>query len=239
VNAPTPDPPNDESETLAAEFVLGLLDAEGLAQVARLRRRDGRLDAALATWTTQLTPLADDLSPVQPPARLWTAIATATSPVAAPPRRARLWENLAFWRYFGLGSGVFGVAALAAALFAVSFSSPMTPAAVATLTNLSDGSFLATAGRQSGSIWLVVSSAHTNLPSDKTAELWLLLPQQKPRPLGLLASDHAVLMRIAASDDVNPLVSGELAVSLEPPGGSPTGLPTGPLIAKAKFFPLS
>jgi anti-sigma-K factor RskA len=226
-------------ETLAAEFVLGLLDADGLSQVAGLRRRDGRLDAALATWTTQLMPLADDLSPVQPPARLWTAIATATSPVAAPPRRTCLWENLAFWRYLGLGSSAFGLAALTAALFALLSSSPMTPAAVATLTTQSGGSFLATAGRQSGGIWLVVSSAHTTLPSDKTAELWLLLPQQKPRPLGLLASDHPVLMRLAASDAVSTLVSGELAVSLEPPGGSPTGLPTGPLIAEAKFFPLS
>jgi anti-sigma-K factor RskA len=237
MNAPPPDSPNEELETLAAEFVLGLLDAEGFAKVAGLSRRDGRFDAALAIWTTRLMPLADDLTPVQPPASLWTAIAAATSPVAAPARR--LWENVAFWRYFGLGSGVFGLAALAAALFAVFSNAPMTPAAVAALTTQNGGSLLATAGRQSGSVWLVVSSAHTNVPSDKTAELWLLLPQQKPRSLGMLASDHPVLMRIAASDAVITLVSGELAVSLEPPGGSPTGLPTGPLIAEAKFFPLS
>jgi len=87
MNAPPPDSPNEELETLAAEFVLGLLDAEGLAKVGGLSRRDGCFDAALATWTTRLIPLADDLTPVQPPASLWTAIAAATSPVAAPARR--------------------------------------------------------------------------------------------------------------------------------------------------------
>ena len=54
----------------------------------------------------------------------------------------------------------------------------------------------------------------------------------------MLRADRAVTIAIP-SDLVGMTVSNAvLAVSLEPPGGSPTGAPTGPVIATGKLTSL-
>ena len=66
-------------------------------------------------------------------------------------------------------------------------------------------------------------------------ELWLIPTDGKPRALGLLQADHAVTITVPTA--LAPLARRDsvLAVSLEPPGGSPTGQPTGPVIASGKL----
>jgi anti-sigma-K factor RskA len=84
----------------------------------------------------------------------------------------------------------------------------------------------------------VISPAQVAVPAGKSAELWLITPGNKPAPLGLLASDRAVTLTIPAAQLNGNIALAELAVSIEPPGGSPTGQPTGPIISAAKFTPL-
>jgi anti-sigma-K factor RskA len=69
-------------------------------------------------------------------------------------------------------------------------------------------------------------------------ELWLIPPGEKPHSLGLIDPDRPVTISVPAS--LLPKVNSEaiLAVSLEPPGGSPTGQPTGPVIANGKLAAL-
>jgi len=197
---------------LAGEYVLGLHDGAGL-------KGDPRFEAAVLDWTARLMPLTDDIPAVTPPDRLWEAIDAATTP------RARLWDSVKFWRGFGLGAG-----ALAAAMALVLALRPAAPEAVATLTTAGEGVFVAT---EAGGT-LTVTPSQASVPVGRTAELWLLAPGAKPQPLGLLAAEHAVALPVAAS----ALAGAQLAISLEPPGGSPTGLPTGPVIAAAKILVL-
>jgi anti-sigma-K factor RskA len=75
---------------------------------------------------------------------------------------------------------------------------------------------------------MIVQPEQVSLPAGKVAELWLIAPQHAPKPLGVLASSGPTVMPLPAG-----LAGSVLAVSLEPPGGSPTGLPTGPVIAEA------
>jgi len=65
---------------------------------------------------------------------------------------------------------------------------------------------------------------------DQVYELWLLVPDEAPLSLGLLNDQGSTLLQ--PSDELNRLVQPglALAVSLEPPGGSPTGVPTGPVL---------
>jgi anti-sigma-K factor RskA len=62
-------------------------------------------------------------------------------------------------------------------------------------------------------------------------ELWSVPPQGNPRSLGLISAARATVIprdRLPAT-----LLKGgtaALAVSIEPPGGSPTGVPTGPVV---------
>ena len=69
----------------------------------------------------------------------------------------------------------------------------------------------------------------------RALELWLIAPGDNPRSLGLIEPGRPV--HIDLPTDLLPHVRSEatLAVSSEPPGGSPTGLPTGPVIASGKL----
>ena len=67
---------------------------------------------------------------------------------------------------------------------------------------------------------------------DKALELWAI-PRggAAPRSLGVISSSGATVVRRG-----QVLEGAEaLAVSLEPPGGSPTGAPTGPVLYAGKL----
>jgi anti-sigma-K factor RskA len=69
-------------------------------------------------------------------------------------------------------------------------------------------------------------------------ELWLIPADGKPRPLGMLRADRAVTIKLPTDLAALTVGNAVLAVSLEPPGGSPTGSPTGPVIATGKLTSL-
>jgi anti-sigma-K factor RskA len=215
----------DNLDVLAAEYALGLLDAEGLARVAELRAAGGEFDAAVRGWEGRLMPLAVGLEAVEPPASVWAGIAAAVAP---PVVRPGLWDSLRFWRFFGLGAAALAVAAVAVVVMP---RAPVAPAAVASLRLSSGGEFVATAERAGNGMVLVVSPADVSVPARKSAELWLILPGQAPLALGLLANAAPVVVKMPA---VN-VADVTLAVSIEPLGGSPTGKATGPVVGSAKF----
>ena len=82
---------------------------------------------------------------------------------------------------------------------------------------------------------IAVVPAAFSADATRVPELWLIPADGKPRPLGLLRADSAVTITIPAELAAQTVSNAVLAVSLEPPGGSPTGLPTGPVIATGKL----
>jgi len=81
-----------------------------------------------------------------------------------------------------------------------------------------------------------VHVAH-ELEAGKALELWVLPAQGNPVSLGLLptAGDHH--RALTAAQRAALAGAKQLAVSLEPSGGSPTGLPTGPVLHVAALSP--
>jgi anti-sigma-K factor RskA len=76
--------------------------------------------------------------------------------------------------------------------------------------------------------------------TDKTLEVWLVPPDGTPRSLGLLPSAEGgttVALNLP-HDTAEALATSELAVSLEPSGGSTTGLPTGPVLFSGAVLPV-
>jgi anti-sigma-K factor RskA len=70
-----------------------------------------------------------------------------------------------------------------------------------------------------------------SLAPGRALELWAVPPQGAPRSLGLVRADAATtLVRAQLLRD-----TAAFAVSVEPPGGSPTGAPTGPIVSVGKL----
>jgi anti-sigma-K factor RskA len=74
----------------------------------------------------------------------------------------------------------------------------------------------------------------------KTLEVWLVPPDGTPRSLGLLPSaEGGTTVAFNLPHDIaETLATSELAVSLEPTGGSTTGLPTGPVLFSGAVLPV-
>jgi anti-sigma-K factor RskA len=74
----------------------------------------------------------------------------------------------------------------------------------------------------------------------KTLEVWLVPPDGTPRSLGLLPSPEGgtTIALTLPHDTAETLATSELAVSLEPTGGSTTGAPTGPVLFSGAVLPV-
>ena len=72
--------------------------------------------------------------------------------------------------------------------------------------------------------------APVDIAADRALELWALPPGGNPRSLGLIEPSGVVQIALSAPAETALAQIPALAVSLEPKGGSPTGLPTGPVL---------
>ena len=88
---------------------------------------------------------------------------------------------------------------------------------------------VATAER--GSRYLTVKAVATvDVPPGRALELWMLPDGRAPVSIGLVPASGIDRLALRAPVGVALQDIPALAVSVEPPGGSPTGAPTGPVV---------
>ena len=225
---------DDDGPPQAAEYVLGVLGgAERRAFEQRLAQEPALRDE-VQYWERRLGVLASEVAPVEPPPAVWSGIEGALGGKPANP--GGIWHSLAFWRWAAIGSAAVAAASVAA-LVVVSRAPTSAPTLVAKL-DVSSGQagFVAAVDAARGGLTIVPASV-TNV-NQRVLELWLIAPGDKPRSLGLIEAGRPVHVNLPA--DLIPRLGTDvtLAVSLEPPGGSPTGQPTGPVIANGKLTKL-
>lgn len=246
-------------EHLAAEYVLGTLRGRARRRFERLLAQDAGLRDLVRQWEARLNPLAERAPAVAPPPQLWARIearlgAPASRPSAAARRSwierlfgkpmtpvpslatAGLWYCVGFWRALGIGGAA---VAAALALYLTVGQAPFVPSHVAVLAG-EDAKpvLLAQLDAASGRLELRAVGLPAVAP-DKSLELWLVPPAGggAVRSLGLV--DPQGYERDLPPADVTELTQGALAVSLEPAGGSPTGVATGPVIYLGPILPAS
>lgn len=233
--------PDDRDELRHAEYVLGVLDADARAAVEQEVRSDAAAATAVAQWQRHLNPLAEDVPGVAPPAYVWARIlhslGLAETPTRSAPERSSWWDNLRLWRWLGAGASLVAAAAIVVAVLTPRAPVPAPAAApagymVATIAqDNGQPGWTATMDPQHASMVVVPASPPAVQPGRST-ELWLIPPGQKPIALGVFPTDRPATMHLAPAIVAQLSDRALLAVSVEPPGGSPTGQPTGPVIAK-------
>jgi anti-sigma-K factor RskA len=219
-----------EDELIAAEYALGVLaEADRAAAEARMARDPG-FARLVSHWEERLSPWAAEISEVVPGPQVWDRIAAA---LPAQTHSSGLWQSLSFWRGFGIAAGTFAAACVAALIYLGTLAQqPL----VATIEGGGHRHFVATVDTSRGTVAVVPAAFSPD--ATRVPELWLIPPDGKPRPVGLLRGDQTVTLTLPADLAAFAKKDSVLAVSLEPPGGSTTGLPTGPVIATGKLTSL-
>lgn len=238
-----PGPETSDEAMLAAEYVLGVLDAPARRAFAARMAKDASLAREVAQWQGRLSPMAEEFEDILPPLGLWPRIRAhvGLSPAADATPRVPLWDRLAFWR----GIGAAGFTATAASLLALALlprslpvqeeHSPLPhPLRLVATASSADGQPMLVAAVDDDACTMVVMPvrAPRMVPAGKVAELWFVAADGRPHALGI--GDRAPMQAITVPRALRNemLAQGGLAVSIEPPGGSPTGQPTGDVIAR-------
>jgi anti-sigma-K factor RskA len=223
-------------DLLAAEYVLGVLGPAERRIAERKLADEPRFAAEVAFWEARLGRLADAVAPVRPPDSVWQKIEARLA--GAPAKESRgLWQSLAFWRTFAISSAALALASIAGLVYVAKLPGQGPPLLARLDAESGQASFVA-AVNQGGDSVTIVPAALLSGEEQKAFELWLIPPGGKPHSLGLIDPSKPVQIRVPKT--LLPQLSRDavLAVSLEPPGGSPTGQPTGPVIANGKLASL-
>ncbi|HEY1723486.1 MAG TPA: anti-sigma factor [Magnetospirillaceae bacterium] len=221
----------EKRSILAGEYVLGTLTPAVRANFERAMRFDASLARLVGEWADRFAAIDTTLQPVKPPTRVWRAIAARTTPPTVK-RTGALRESLAFWR--GLTAVAAGVAAALVLVLVVTTLGPQMPSRVVAVLSDKDGQPAWIVREDKARATLVVDTVHgQTVDAQHAFELWVIA-DKTPRPLGVIPAridSHATIPAASVPKD-----GVAFAVSLEPPGGSPTGLPTGPVLYQGRVL---
>jgi len=224
-------------DRLAAEYVLGTLRG-------RARRRFERwlvspqVGTLVKAWEERLAGLEPPIESVTPPATVWRGIEAKLELRKMKRAPAMRWLSVA------AAAGFFAVVGY----FALRVQPPGPDVTVPepTLAATGQGILKSEDGKtiywrvevlgDNQEVRLQVNAVH-DLPAGSSHELWALVEGGAPVSLGLMphTGDHHRVL--TASQRAALGKAKQIAVSLEPEGGSPTGSPTGPVLLVAPLAP--
>lgn len=215
---------------LAADYVSGVLRGGARRRFESLLPYDAALRREVHEWEETLHPLIWSLPPLAPPARVWRAIR------ARIPHRAAVspwsWNGLYLWRS---ASAVLAVLmAVGLAMYPQQVDRAAREQLLAVLQTPEARAALVVRADADGTIHVRALDNFNGLAAGKSLELWAIPPGQKPQSMGLVAASGATdLVRPRGLKGVE-----QLAVTLEPAGGAPNGVATGPIVMSGKVLEL-
>ncbi len=228
------------ADALGAQYVTGTLRGRARARFESLLPSHPALQAAVQLWQQRLMPLTDAVPEVAPPPQLWQAIEARLWPAAPRAEAAAAtspWQRLALWRTFS------GLALAAVVGLAVLVGQPPPPSAPPVVVVLQGtgadpagaGTIVASFAGDGGSL-VARPLTPVSIQPERTLQLWWARAEGPPKSLGLIRPDGVTVLEAGAlPGGLQGSGIDHMAVSIEPPGGSPTGLPTGPVVFSGKL----
>lgn len=240
-------PDLSEAEALAAEHALGVLDGRERAAAEQRMTTDPAFAADVEAWRRRLAPMLDSVAAVPPSPDMWRRIER----LLPANDNGALMNRLKFWRNTAMGGFALAAASLAAVVVQVAQPPevvekqvPVAPAgqllsaSVVSQDSRVQPLFVAAYDPDRKSL-IVTSLLPEGSERDKVHELWLIAGQDKPKSLGLVEQGKAKVIALPTELLAKMSEGAALAVSLEPPGGSPSpDGPTGPVIGVGKLSKL-
>jgi anti-sigma-K factor RskA len=255
---------SDDHIALAAEYVLGTLDADERAEAEALMLVDTAFADLVRRWELRLGELHAMVDSIEPPDALWDRIREATGGVAqsehilpplAEPRTpssgnvVALSSRMRRWRSVATLTGAMA-AGLALFIAADIYRPDLLPAklrrAPVEVPAKPASQFVAVLQRDAASPAFImtvdvdtksftVRRVSAEAEPGKSYELWLVHDRfPAPRSLGVIGDSEFTRAALAAYDQ-DTINAATYAVTVEPQGGSPTGAATGPIVFTGKL----
>ncbi|HEV7307032.1 anti-sigma factor [Ensifer sp.] len=218
--------------TLADEYVLGLLDAAEASAVEADMEREPGLRAAIAASRERFLPLDEgaEALPVRPGfwSQIEASLPTGVGTTASVPEPSANDNRRNGWR-------ATAIAAIAASVIlalglAFSLMRAVEPLVVAVLVDDKGEvqAIIEDFGNEKATVRLLVD---LDVPAGKTIQVWTL-PSREMGPVSLGLIDNGRSVRLDGPVLPAPHDSQLYELTLEQAGGSPTGRPTGLILAK-------
>lgn len=219
-------------DALARQFVLGTMSRRARRRFGRLVDEDPTVADRVYALEAQLLPMAWSLDPVQPSELVWKRIARSIAAEREPQQRTNWWSAVAAAMFVGLMVSTF-------AWWQERVQPPVVQASDPSVGVVSDNA--------GNALWVAriypdlqrADVAVETTPDPQPAndyQLWILGGDGVPVSMGLLPQTGDSQLTLTANA-VNALGTGNtLAVSIEPLGGSPQALPSGPVVYTAALL---
>lgn len=218
---------SEEDVILAGELALGVLDGDDRAAALRRVLADPAFAAQVTRWRTHLAVLTAAVPDAEPSAGTERAIERRLFEAAGADRRV-----VGRWRFAAVAASAVAACLALVAVWPTRTAPPARPMParilVAALAGEGGKPFNAVYDAAAARIAVIGAAPW---PADRSAELWVIAPGAPPRALGLLARGQRSAVTVPGDERAAIGAGATLAVSIEPVGGSPTGLPTGPVVA--------
>ncbi|MGJ8610546.1 MAG: anti-sigma factor [Octadecabacter sp.] len=230
------DIPEDDAahdDVLAAELSLGLLEGDALTQAQRRARIDQSFSALVEGWDIRFSSFVDEIAPVTPPKGLFKKITSD----AYPESPKRIWQKLGIVPAF-LGAGAAALVLFLALQYGLlTQPNAIAPTMVAEMAAEDTPLVVAAAYVEENATLFVEWQAGDRI-AGRDVELWLIAGNDAPVSLGVLSQGESITEVSIPAGLRGLLDGGVLALSDEPLGGSPTGAPTGAVLAAGELSTL-
>jgi len=207
-------------QRLAAEYVLGTLRGAARRRFERLCGSSVTAQALRARWEEDWVTLSRSLKPVMPPPRVWSSVSAQLFGTRVRTPRWRTWQ-------LATAASLVLIAIIAGIVY------QQQPAPLQILAQLGPDAthpqWRLERGRDPDALTIRVVGPIA-APAGKAYELWALPRGAAPVSLGVLPSGGSALRQLSPAQRAALAAADKVAVSIEPPGGSPTGAPTGPVV---------
>ena len=230
---------DEDRAALAAEHALRLLTDEEARQAQGLESGDPAFAQEVRRWRGRTAPLFDEVGAVAAPAAVWDRIDEATGGERRASNVIPFQRRVGFWR-----AATGAMTALAAALAVILLFEPratitplpqqaQVPASAPLVAMLGDRQQMKVVASWDPDAQQLVLAVAGDMPADPAHahELWVIPADGKPRSLGTMGTAKQSHMKLADALAALLQQGATIAISVEPPGGSPTGAPTGPVVA--------